>query len=248
MGETVPKHANLYRSAYAAGAITPHDVLAYHRATFGSARMADPTTDPPAGGDDGGADGGDDGGAGAPPAASFTDPDSGETYAFRPNTKVADMTADEKAEYWRHKARKHENRNKATADYDTLKAENEKLKQAGMTADEKALENARAEARTAARREAAKDTADELLRVRLAARGKKDDEIAAALQYVNLDKFVDDKTGKVNRDEITKFVDATAAPAGDKWPDMGGGQRGNDLKPKKGEAGRAEAERRYPKK
>lgn len=229
---------NGFQSALAAGVFDPALILEFHRATFGPARM---TADDGANDPGGTGDGTDD------PPSMFTDPDTGETYAFPSNTKVSDMTAEQKAEYWKHNSRRWETRAKAASDYEAVKAERDRLKQVGMTADEKAIEDARKGAREEALRESAVSMAEELLRARLSARGKKDDEIDAALRYVNLAKFVDDQTGKVNRDEITKFVDASA-PTNGRWPDMGGGQRGSELKPKKGEAGRAEAERRYAKK
>jgi len=114
----------LYRSAFTSGACRPADIIDFHRRTFGDLRMeGDPASDGGQGGD-------------------FVDPDTGEKFAFPPSTPQSDMTAEQRAEYWRHKSQKHEKRANARSDYDDLKAkaaELDQLRADQQTEQEKAV-------------------------------------------------------------------------------------------------------------
>lgn len=195
-------------------------LLAFHRRTFGDAVMeADPPAgDPPAGDPPTGADGaGEDG--------KFKDPDTGETYAFPAKTPVKDMTADQQAEYWRHKARKHEGRAQKYADYEQVVAERDQLKAATQTDAEKALEQAKAEAKTEARAEALREHLPRHVTAefKVAAAGRiPSDKLATILAPLDLTKFLTADGGEVDTDKVQQYVDGLA-PAGGKWPDMGQG-------------------------
>lgn len=192
------------------------------------------TTDP--------GDGGGSGTGGAPPADAgdagdgdkFTDPDTGETYAFPAKTAVKDMQPEQAVEYWRHKARKHETRASAVSDYDQQKADAEKWRQAQreqMPADQRAIEDAVREAREAALVEARTQTAAQLvtaeLRAALASRLPAD-KIAGQVEYLDHTKFLT-PTGEVDTDKVTNYASGITATGGT-WPDMGQGNRGDASK------------------
>lgn len=71
----------------------------------------------------------------------------GNPEGFPAETPIDEMTADQKLEYWKHKARKHEAAAKRRDDYDAILKERDELRAAGQSAEEKALEEARDEAR-----------------------------------------------------------------------------------------------------
>lgn len=224
----MPKH-RLYRSAYAAGAVTAADVLAFHRTTFGDVRM------------DGGAGG--EGGTGEK-EAKFKDPDTGEEFAFPGETPLAEMTPEQRTEYWRHKAQKHEKAAKSRADYEAIKAERDQLKAAGQTDAEKAAAKAAEEAATKARAEAEATLrgkyAGQLVAAKfeVALAGKRDlKDIQALVEGLDLTKFLTD-SGEVDTDKVTNYA-AGLTPNGSTWPDTGAGKRGKDT-PKRGVSAGAE--------
>ncbi|QIK82406.1 hypothetical protein [Sanguibacter sp. HDW7] len=187
-------------------------MLAFHRLTFGDARME-------AEGDGGEGEG--------EAAASFKDPDTGDTYAFPPNTPVKDMTEGQKSEYWRHKARKHEDRVKTMSDYETLKAERDALKSKHLTDDEKALDAATTSAAEKARAEVRSEYAARLVTAefRAANSGRiPADKLTAVLDGIEPTKFLT-ADGEVDTDKVQTFVDGIAPAKSEKWPDMGQGRR-----------------------
>lgn len=210
--------------------------------------------DPP--GDGAGGGGGAPAGGGAPggkPAGG----DGGSDKGYPDNTPVADMNDAQKAAYYLAQSRKWEDQARGKAEPTTdflkgLKSAADKaaeLEAAGKSEAEKAtaaaVEQAKKETREATLREASESTAKTLLEGALKVRGHKD--VASALQFVNVNAFV--KDGEVDHDQIVAYADQLAGKPGEtKGPDFGSGRRGNPTGAKPGDAGRAEAERRYPKK
>lgn len=190
-------------------------LLAFHRQTFGDARMD-------AGGD-GGNEGGDSGSGDGPALNEHGYPDK---------TPVAEMPAEQQVAYWKHQSRKHEQRASRTADYDDVVAERDRLKQATLSDSEKAIEAAKTEAAEAARAEARKEALPALVRAefKAAAAGKiPADRLAGILEPLDLTKFLTAGGGEVDTDKVQQYVDGLA-PDGKKWPDMGQGRRGDAQK------------------
>lgn len=198
-------------------------LIAFHRNTFGDLRMEDP----PEGGN--GGQGGD--------ADKDTKADATDT-GFPANTPIAEMTPEQQVAYWKHQARKHEERAASRADYDDLKAKAEQFDKAQRDAEtehEKALREAReaakAEGRTEALAESRDSTVKALLEGALKARGEQDP--ASVLKFVTTSAFVTDN--QIDHDAITAFADRTAGkPSGGGKPDMGQGNRGNGSTAAKG--------------
>lgn len=78
--------------------------------------------------------------------------DTHEGYDFPDNTAISDMTTEQKAEYWRHKSRKHEDAEKrlqttlaSQSDYADLKKSAEDAHTASLSDQEKLVEQARLE-------------------------------------------------------------------------------------------------------
>jgi hypothetical protein len=136
---------------------------------------------------------------------------------FPADTPVAEMTQEQQLAYWQHQSRKHERRASSRADYDDLKAkaaELEQLKAANQTEAEKAL----AEAREEARREGEVLGAGRYLTDAVKAKfqhltGMDDDETTEAFGDLGIDpaQFVKDD-GDIDVDRITKLA-ARVAPA-----------------------------------
>lgn len=162
-------------------------------------------------------------GTGTQPDPTNTPP-SGDTPPPDTGTQPTDWEAE--AKKWQELARKHEARAKANA---AAAKERDELKQSMMSEQEKAIEQARNEARVAALREAgAKIAAAE---VRAAAAGRLGDEqLTTLLEGLNLAAFINDD-GEVDLDKVRKFVDGIApAPVNDTPQppsfDLGQGARG----------------------
>lgn len=204
------RHAALFRSAYAAGNLTPEQVLAFHKARYAGVdlRME--------GGDEGG-DKGENGDKGGGDAGA-----GGTDKGFPENTPLADMTPEQQVAYWKDKAQKHESRNKSRGDYDQIKAERDRLKAATQTDADKAVD----EAKKAGAAEATEKMAGLLVAAefKAALAGKrKAEEIATLVGGLDTKKFLTD-SGEVDTDKVTQFA-AGLAPAGG-WPDTGQGKTG----------------------
>jgi hypothetical protein len=155
---------------------------------------------------------------------------SDRDLGFPPDTPVAEMTDKQAAAYWRHQSRKHEERAKASAaqvaDLKPRADQYDQLAQASRTEHEKALDEAKAQARAEAQREAALG----LVRARMEfeAKGRlADDKLGAVLDPIDMTKFLA-ADGSVDTDKVKAFVDGIA-PAqqgqGTQRPDMGQGRR-----------------------
>lgn len=180
-------------------------MLAFHRLTFGDARME-------AEGEGGENDGGE------PKANGHGFPDA---------TPVKDMSEGQQAAYWKHQARKHEDRVKTMSDYETLKAERDALKSKHLTDDEKALDAATTSAADKARAEVRSEYAARLVTAefRAANSGRiPADKLTAVLDGIEPTKFLT-ADGEVDTDKVQTFVDGIAPTKSEKWPDMGQGRR-----------------------
>lgn len=199
-------------------------LLAFHRATFGDARME-------ASGDDAAA------AATADAAAAAA---AAESAGFPKDTPLTEMTVEQREAYWKHQARKHEDRVKGQSDYDAIRAERDALKAASLTDTEKAIEAAKAAARDEAKAEAHAAILPQLVTAKfeaLVAGRIPAERLTAILAPLDHTKFLT-ASGEVDTDKVQKYVDGLA-PDGKKWPDMGQGHRGSSGKTSGVGAGRS---------
>ena len=204
-------------------------LLELHRAMFGGFRMAD---------------GDGDGGAGQ----QQEEPTVNE-HGFPDKTPINDMTEGQQAAYWRHQARKHEDRVKSMADYDALKAERDTLKSKTQTADEKALEAAKKEAGEAAAAAERAKMAPRLVSAEFKAANAgriPAEQLKLVLDGLDPSKFLTAE-GEVDADKVKQYVDGIAPADGKKWPGTGQGKR-DQQKTTGVSAGRALFDSRQPKK
>ncbi|MGP9727894.1 hypothetical protein [Glutamicibacter sp. AOP3-A1-12] len=196
----------------------------------------------------------DDGGGGIPkPTPPAGENDKGKQEpAFPADTAVKDMTADQQAAYWKHQARKHENRVK---EYGTLTPEQarkatadaEEARKKSLSDSDRAIEEAREAARTETATTAAKREAETALKIAL--RGRSIDGAAA----FSRPDFV--KDGAADVEAILEWVDENSQVSGVE-PQGGAGndalRRGagdrERMKTTGRATGRAEAEKRFGKK
>lgn len=170
---------------------------------------------------------GDDPPADDPPADG---PPKVNEHGYPDRTPVAEMAVEQQAAYWKHHARKHENAAKSREDYDAIKAERDRLKQAGMSPDEKVLEEAKQAAANAARAEVTGTYAARLVaaELRAALAGKVPaDKIGAQVEFLDHTKFLTGD-GEVDAAKVSAYA-AGVSPAGEPWPDMGQGNRGRGI-------------------
>ena len=167
-------------------------------------------------------------GGDTPPAENpSADPAGLNADGFPGGVAVADMPAEQQAAYWKHKARKHEDTAKARGDYDAVKAERDRLLQAGMTDAEKAVNTARAEGEAAGRLAAVTATVGDLLDVALSTRqGLTEDQITVIKRGFNPAAFIGDTGIDTAAVKACAATFGSAAGAGNSWPDTGGGGRG----------------------
>lgn len=159
---------------------------------------------------------------------------------FPADKPLAEMTIEQQAAYWKHQSRKHEQRAEAHKDYDAVKTELDALKAAHQTDAEKAVEQAKTEAKQAGKAEATAEFAPKLVSAELKAAlaGKLPaDKIAGHVAFLDHTKFLTD-SGEVDTDKVKQYA-AGLAPAGG-WPDMGQGNRGKGDAAAKGVAAGAD--------
>lgn len=158
------------------------------------------------------------------------DPAPAADKGFPENTPVSAMTAEQQAAYWKHQARKHEDRNRnAPTDTELTElraaaAERDQLLQAQMTDTEKAIETARAEGEKNARLALAPDLVAAEFRAQAAGRIP---GLDALVEDLNHTKFLTAE-GRPDHEAISARVQALIpanAPAGGNAQD----QRGPDL-------------------
>lgn len=151
-----------------------------------------------------GGQGGDGAGEGAEDNPKPGTPQS-EGFNFPADTSTADMTPDQRAEYWRHKAQKHEKIANSRRDYDSLKADSAELAQlktANATEQEKAIE--------AARRDGENIGAQRYLKEAVKGRfqgltGKASNEVDRIFAHVDALTFTDDK-GDIDVTALTEYA------------------------------------------
>lgn len=194
-----------------------------------------------------------DGGGGTP---NPTAPEGGggaakQEPAFPADTAVKDMTPDQQAAYWKHQARKHENRVKeygnVTPEQARKAAEDaEEARKKGLSEADRAIEDAREAARSETATEAAKREAETAFKIAL--RGRVIDGEAA----FNRPDFVKDGAADVGAilawvDDNSELSGAPAGGGGNEALRRAAGDR-ERIKTSGRATGRAEAEKRFGKK
>lgn len=224
----------MHRSTLPAHRMTPADAqqivagfLSDRRAKHGDATM----TAPPGGeGGDGGGDGGAGGGGGSDAGGGRTAPtDPADPNYFPPNTAVTEMTADQRAAYWRFEAKRANDRVPANLselqqkarEYDDLVAA---TRSDGEVAIDEALEIGREEGRA----EVLQEAAAELLRTHLST-GRTDDQVAVLMRGINPAGFITDE-GKLDGPGIAAFAATLGGGTGGGGRDIGQGRRGGQAK------------------
>jgi hypothetical protein len=132
-----------------------------------------------------------------------------EELGFPDATPLTEMTAEQQTAYWKHKARKHEDLNKQRADYDDLKARAKRadeLEQASQTEQEKALQQAREEARREGENLGASRYLADAIRADLrASTGKSNEDLAPVMGVIDTSKFVKDD-GDIDSEKLAEFA------------------------------------------
>lgn len=168
---------------------------------------------------------------GQPPAPSTPPPgDKG----YPEGTPLAEMTTEQQVAYWRTQSRKHEAEAKKRGDYDALKTKADQfdaLEAASRTEHEKAVEEARKAADTAARADERGKLGPQLVgaHLRAALTGRLADvQRDALITGVKTEMFLS-ADGTVDPAAVQTWVDqvapATTAPPGRGAPDLGQGRR-----------------------
>lgn len=236
---------------HAPGAID--QLIAAHRQLFGGFTM-----------EDNGGDGGDggDGGTGGDSGDGGTGDDGGQDkdLGFPKDTPVAEMTAEQKAAYFEHKASKEESRRKGLSKVvggktaEQLAAdlkELEELRTGRLSDNEKAIKEAADTARAEERGKVGGKLVTAEFKAALAHVDA--DRRSALIEGLNLDipdvarKYLNDD-GDVDADKVKKYADSIAPPDTGTQPqrrrDYGAGQR-RQGEPTRGASGKAEAARRF---
>lgn len=175
--------------------------------------------------------------------------DEDGTALYPANTAVAEMTAEQRANYWRAESKKQQR----------LREEAERKAQGSQNGDgsgtvrdqQQSSSDSEAAVRAAeakGRREAAKDAVLVTITTTLQSRGKKTDEITELLDVVNPDKFLDDN-GKIDGTKVANYVARVAPASGSQNDDSSGGNPGQGNHQQQGgmsarDRAKAEAERR----
>ena len=169
--------------------------------------------------------------------------DGGRTTAgdppFPANTPVDNMTAEQRAAYWEHHAKKHEGRNKGLLALtggkygDALKAELDdlaRLRDASRTDAERDVEAAKQATRAEVRQEYGTRLAAAEFRAALA--HVEDDRRTQIIEGLSLEKYLTED-GDVDTDKVKSYA-ATIAPPdkdqGSQRHDFGAGRRGGGTK------------------
>lgn len=115
------------------------------------------------------------------------------------------MTDAQRAAYWKHHSRKHEAAANSRADYDAMKADSLELaafKEGKLTADEKALNEARRDGENTGAQHYLLDAVQARL---LHLTGKTDEELAVALDLIDVTKLTT-ADGKLDIPKITAYA------------------------------------------
>ena len=139
-------------------------------------------------------------------------------HGYPERTPLEQMTTEQQVAYWRHFARRNEDRIKAMGDYEALQAKasaHDQFLAANQSQQEKAVAAAHQSGRTEALLQAAPALVDAHLRAAIGAR-LLPDQITALLAGINPGQFLGADQITVNTDTIAAFVGAilpTPAPA-----------------------------------
>lgn len=156
------------------------------------------------GSDQGGAGaGGDQGGAGG-----------GSDLGFPANTPWRDMTAEQQSAYWRHQSQGWEQRAKGRDDYDTIKAERDRLAAANLTDEQRAAQEAIDEAR----RDGENTGAERYLSAAVRAHfqrltGLDDEKTTTAFRHVRPESFTDQQ-GEIDTTALQEFASTFGTDGG----------------------------------
>lgn len=192
------------------------------------------------------------GAGGAQTSANATD-DQGNDLGYPKDTPIAEMSDKEQAAYWRHNARKHENRWKGIVgdrSPDAIKADLDayaQIQREQQTPAEQALNDARSEGKQAGLKEARTEAATAILRGALENAGLTGADLDETAASVNIDTFITDQG--VDNTKISNFA-KRFTPAGtggqqhQQRRDFGGGNR-NHQRGSAGANGSAEADKRF---
>lgn len=208
-------------------------------------------------GDTGGAAGAGGAGAGAAAGAGGRTPATdaqGNDLGFPKDTPTAEMSDKEQAAYWRHNARKHEGLWKGVAgdrkleDVQNDLNELAEIRRSQQTPAEQALATRFDEGKAAGLAAARTETATTVFRTHLEAAGVSKEDADDLVANFNVANFVTDSG--VETTKISNFA-KRFTPAGtggqQRERDFGAGRR-REGQPTRGAGGKAEAERRFPKK
>lgn len=193
----------------------------------------------------------------APPVAPAGPPDSDK--GFPEGTPLAEMTDAQKAAYWQHYARKHEDTVKAFKGLTPqqaaeLQTKVEELESKNATAEEKALKAARDEAFQQARAQAEAEFLPQIRAAQvqsIASQIVQGDKLAAFMNIVDPSKFLGED-GSVDEEKVMGSLTAMYAgemqtQAGPRWQNFGQ-HSPPPPPPNAGAGGMAEAQRRFGKK
>lgn len=209
-----------FTSAYAAGMVRPEDVLAFHRATFGGARMG--PDDPPR--DEGGEQtSGSENPAGGEAAEEASLDEVIKELGLTPGQIKGRLEA---GKVWEQRAKASDR--VARDDYDKVVAERDKLRQANETDHEKALREAKDAGASEAREQVFTETATAMLRMALRGHGiTSDDDLDEIVAATNLAHFKGDD-GAIDDQKVAALAKRMAGTAGaQQWPDMGQDKSGS---------------------
>lgn len=154
---------------------------------------------------------------------------------FPANTPVAEMTADQRANYWRNQAKVQQARVPKDVDQLTEKASKwDEMQRSQMTASEQQLADAKAAGRAEALQSSNSEQVSNLLHVALSARGKSGDDLDELVAAANPAAFIAD--GKVVPSKITAYAARISGGTGGgggtggSGADLGQGRRGGAAK------------------
>jgi hypothetical protein len=155
------------------------------------------------------------------------------SHGYPENTPVAEMTDAQRAAYYKHQARKHEQRVKAMGDYDQLKKaaeEYQRLVEASKTDAERAVEAAREEGRASALAEVGAQLVEAQFTALTAGR-MTDEQRDAVLDGLDRSRYLTD--GRPDVDRLRTLVDsiAPAQPTAPTRRDLGQGARQGSVAP-----------------
>lgn len=189
----------------------------------------------------------------ASPTGASTKQESDSGFDFPDKTPIANMTPEQKAEYWRHKARIHEDRSKAFGDLTPEAVAELRTKADRHDALERELlsdkDKAVLEAQEAAKAETLKAVTPKLVAAefKAAAAGRIEaDRLKEIIEPLDLSKFLTSK-GEVDEVKVASYVNgiAPASPPKPRGPSSVGlgNRQHSDGSP--GDQGRAMAAKRF---